>query len=287
MKPAHVTKPATNNLYRAATSSLRTLPDFLIIGTQKGGTTSLYLYLNEHPNIGGAVIKEVSFFDKNYSLGLSWYRAQFPMPLRQLYTRDIRKQNYTVGEASPGYLIYPHAPGRIAKILPCIKLIALLRNPVERAYSQYRHNVSRGFEQLSFADAIEAEEERTQAEKEKVLSNPQYNSTAFFRYSYLARGVYVDQLKHWLDFFPREQLLILKSEELNAEPTEIFKQTLAFLDVPVLIPASLQKEFKHYNTAENTSASKIDPAMRERLIAYFEPHNARLYEFLGRDFGWS
>ena len=287
MKPAHVAKPATNNLYRAATSSLRTLPDFLIIGAQKGGTTSLYLYLNEHPNIGGAVIKEVSFFDKNYQQGLSWYRAQFPMPLRQLYTRDIRKQNYTVGEASPGYLIYPHAPERIAKMLPRVKLIALLRNPVERAYSQYRHNVSRGFEQLSFADAIEAEEERTQAETEKVLSNPNYNSTAFFRYSYLARGVYVDQLKHWLNFFPREQLLILKSEELNAEPMEIFKQTLTFLNVPVLIPASLQKEFKHYNTAENTVASKIDPAMRERLVAYFAPHNTRLYEFLGRDFGWS
>ena len=199
MKPVNVAKPATKNLYRSATSSLRTLPDFLIIGAQKGGTTSLYLYLNEHPNIGGAVIKEVSFFDKNYHQGLAWYRAQFPTPLRKLYTRDVRKQNYIVGEASPGYLIYPHAPERIAKILPRVKLIALLRNPVERAYSQYRHNVERGYEQLSFADAIEAEEERTRAEKEKVLNDAQYNSTAFFRYSYLARGVYVDQLKHWLE----------------------------------------------------------------------------------------
>jgi hypothetical protein len=287
MKPANIARPATKNLYRTATSSLRTLPDFLIIGAQKGGTTSLYLYLNEHPNIGGAVIKEVSFFDKNYQLGLSWYRAQFPTPLRKLYTRDIRKQNYIVGEASPGYLIYPHAPERIAKTLPRVKLIALLRNPVERAYSQYRHNVSRGYEELSFADAIEAEEERTRAEKVKVLSNTNYNSTAFFRFSYLARGIYVDQLKHWLDFFPREQLLMLKSEDLNSEPTEIFKQTLAFLNVPVLIPDSLQKEFKHYNTSENAVASKIDPAMRERLVAYFAPHNARLYELVGRDFGWS
>jgi hypothetical protein len=287
MKPVNVAKPATNNLYRTATSSLRALPDFLIIGAQKGGTTSLYLYLNEHPNIGGAVIKEVSYFDKNYSLGLAWYRAQFPTPLRKLYTRDIRKQNYIVGEASPGYLVYPHSPARIAQILPRVKLIALLRNPVERAYSQYRHNVERGYEQLSFADAIEAEEERTQAEKEKVLSDEHYNSTAFFRYSYLARGVYVDQLKHWLDFFPREQLLLLKSEELNSEPTEIFKQTLAFLNVPVLIPGSLQKEFKHYNKSADKVASKIDPALRERLVAYFAPHNARLYEFVGRDFGWS
>ena len=287
MKSAHVARPTTTNLYRAATSSLRTLPDFLIIGAQKGGTTSLYLYLNEHPNIGGAVIKEVSFFDKNYALGLPWYRAQFPTPLRKLYTRDIRKQNYIVGEASPGYLVYPHAPERIASVLPRVKLIALLRNPVERAYSQYRHNVERGYESLSFTDAIDAEEERTQAEKEKVLSNPGYNSTAFFRYSYLARGVYVNQLKHWLDFFPQEQLLILKSEELNAEPQAIFQQTLAFLDVPVLIPDSLRKEFKHYNTSGDKVASKIEPTMRERLVAYFEPHNARLYELLGRDFGWS
>lgn len=287
MKSVHVAKHATKNLYRTATSPLRALPDFLIIGTQKGGTTSLYLYLNEHPNIGGAVIKEIHFFDKNYHLGLSWYRAQFPTPLRKLYTRDIRKQNYIIGEASPNYIIHPHTPERVAKILPHVKLIALLRNPVERAYSQYRHNVARGYEHLSFADAIEAEEERTRAEKEKVLSDEQYNSTVLSHYSYLARGVYVDQLKNWLNFFPEEQLLLLKSEELNSEPTEIFKQTLAFLNVPVLIPDSLQKEFKHYNTSENTVASKLDPVLRERLVAYFEPHNARLYELVGRDFGWS
>ncbi len=243
MKSVRDTKHATKNLYRTATSPLRALPDFLIIGTQKGGTTSLYLYLNEHPNIGGAVIKEIHFFDKNYHLGLSWYRAQFPTPLRKLYTRDIRKQNYIIGEASPNYIIHPHTPERIAKILPHVKLIALLRNPVERAYSQYRHNVARGYEQLSFADAIEAEEERTREEKEKVLSDEQYNSTVFSRYSYLARGIYVDQLKNWLNFFPEEQLLLLKSEELNSEPTEIFKQTLAFLNVRVLIPDILRKEF--------------------------------------------
>lgn len=287
MKPTNVVRSTTKNLYRTATSSLRALPDFLIVGAQKGGTTSLYLYLNEHPNIGGAVIKEINFFDKNYHRGLSWYRAQFPTPLRKLYIRDIRKQNYIIGEASPNYFIHPHTPGRIAKILPDVKLIALLRNPVERAYSQYRHNVARGYEQLSFADAIEAEEARTWAEKEKVLSDAHYNSTAFFRYSYLARGVYVDQLKHWLNFFPREHLLMLKSEELYEEPAAIFKQTLVFLDVPVLIPESLQKGFKRYNKSEDTMASEMDPAVRERLVAYFEPHNARLYEFVGRDFGWS
>lgn len=287
MKPVYTMKLTTKNLYRTATSSLRALPDFLIIGAQKGGTTSLYLYLNEHPNIGGAVIKEVNFFDKNYHLGLPWYRKQFPVPLQKLYTRNIRKQNYLIGEASPSYLQYPHTPGRIAQLLPDVKLIALLRNPVERAYSQYRHNVARDFEQLSFADAIDAEEERTRAEKEKVLGNKNYNNTAFYRYSYLARGVYVDQLKHWLDFFPREQLLLLKSEDLYAEPAATFQQTLAFLQVPVLIPASLQKEFKHYNKSEDTLSGKIDPAVRKRLVAYFEPHNARLYELMGRDFGWS
>jgi|SRR5579872_4411298 len=287
MKPVYIMKLTTKNLYRTATSSLRALPDFLIIGAQKGGTTSLYLYLNEHPNIGGAVIKEVNFFDKNYHLHLPWYRTQFPIPLRKMYTRNIRKQNYLIGEASPSYLLYPHTPGRVAELLPDVKLIALLRNPVERAYSQYRHNVARGFEQLSFADAIDAEEERTRTEKAKVLGNKQYNGIAFYRYSYLARGVYVDQLNHWLDFFPREQLLILKSEELYSEPGTIFKHTLAFLDVPVLIPESLQKEFKPYNKSEDTLSSKIDPATRERLVTYFEPHNARLYELVGRDFGWS
>lgn len=286
MKPVYIAKLTTKNVYRTATSALRALPDFLIIGAQKGGTTSLYLYLNEHPHIGGAVIKEVNFFDKNHHLGLSWYRTQFPIPWQKWYTRNVQKQNYVIGEASPSYLLSPHTPGRVAEVLPDVKLIVLLRNPVERAYSQYRHNVARGFEELAFAAAIDAEEVRTREEKEKVLRNKEYTSTAYYRYSYLERGIYVDQLKHWLDFFPREQLLILKSEDLYADPKTIFQQTLAFLDVPVLIPESLQKEFKAYNTSEGTLSSKIEPAIRERLVAFFEPHNARLYEFLGRDFGW-
>jgi hypothetical protein len=279
-------RPVARHLYRTATSPLRTLPDFLIIGVQKGGTTSLYRYLNEHPNIGGANIKEVDYFGKYYRRGLSWYRAQFPTLYRKRYTRDILKENYILGEASPNYFFQPHVPERVARVLPQAKLIVLLRNPVERAYSHYRHNATRGFEHASFAEAVASEEQRIQAEREKALRDEWYYSTTYMRQSYLAKGIYVDQLKHWLEFFPREQVLVLKSEDLYEEPERIYKQTLAFLAVPPLVPESLQKGFQQHNKSEDSLPGEIDPQLREQLLAYFEPYNARLYECVGRDFGW-
>ena len=277
--------PIIEKLYRATTNPIRLLPDFVIIGTQRGGTTSLYNYLAGHPCVGTASIKEVHFFDTpHYKQGLAWYRAHFPSSIQKYYLQQIQKQAFITGEASPYYLFHPFAARRMAKSLPLVKLIVMLRNPIDRAYSHFYHEVAGGHEKFSsFEEAIEREEERLGGELEKMLADEYYASYNYRHYSYLARGLYADQLQTWLGLFPKEQLLILKSEDFYADTSATFKQTLAFLDLANVDSRQHKEVFKKYNT---TKPPKMNPATRKRLIEYFEPHNARLYKLLGRDFEW-
>src|SRR5438874_9257675 len=188
--------PTIEKLYRGMTSSLRLLPDFLIIGTQRGGTTALYHYIKTHPCIEPATATEVHFFDKRFSKGLGWYRGHFPTRIEKYYAERLRGRALLTGEASSSYLFYPHAPKRVAKAIPHIKLIVLLRNPVDRAYSQYFHAVELGHEiHSTFEEAIEGEEERTSRERERILQDEHYYSSAYKHLSYLTRGIYVDQLR--------------------------------------------------------------------------------------------
>ncbi len=172
-----------------------------------------------------------------------------------------------------------------------MKLIVLLRNPIDRAYSHYWLRTTLGDETLSFEDAIHAEEERIAAERERVLADENHRDT-YRRFSYLSRGIYVDQLQHWMSYYPKEQFLILQSEDLYREPAGVTKQTLEFLGVPGQ-EIEMSKEYKQYRLARKTGykekkkAPKMDLQVRKYLHDYFKPHNARLYEFLGRDFGWN
>ncbi len=276
----HILKKA----FRATTNPIRLMPDFIIIGTMRGGTTSLYNYLTNHPNIGPAYTKEVHFFDVHFHKGLHWYRAQFPSSIQKYYTERVQKLEFITGEASPYYLFHPHAPRRIAKMLPQVKLVMLLRNPVNRAYSHYYHELADGYETLpTFEEAIDREEERIGKEAERLARDERYVSYNHRHFSYLARGIYVDQLKVWMDLFPREQILILKSEDFYADPTSRLKEVLDFIHVPTI---GLKEQKEDYEQLNTTKPPKMNPDTRKRLLAYFEPHNARLYEYLGVDFGW-
>lgn len=265
---------------RVLTSWARSLPDFIIIGTQKGGTTSLYNYLIRHPSVAPAFNKEVHFFDLNFQKGIAWYRAHFPSLLYRSYANRRLGQDLITGESSPYYIFHPLAPERISKAIPHVRLIALLRNPVDRAYSHYQKAVRNGLEPLSFEDAIECEEERLRSETRRILTEESYYSFNHHRYSYLSRGIYVDQLEVWGRFFPDEQTLILKSEDFFADPRSVWERVLEFLDLPHWEPKAHQK----HNFA---SYGKMDAVTRDRMIEYFEPHNQRLYEYLGVDYGWN
>jgi hypothetical protein len=255
--------------YGLATSGLRPLPDFLILGAQKAGTTALYAYLRWHPQITGPSFKEVSFFDRHYVRGERWYRAHLPI-----------RRSGLVGEASPSYLFHPLAPERVAGMLPRARLIALLRNPIDRAFSHYQHEVALGREQLSFEDALAHEDERMEGELERMVRDPAYFSHAWWNYTYAARGRYAEQLERWLAAFPRGQLLVLFTEELATDTPGTYRRVLDFLDVEPLglddYPRIFEREY-----------GRMDPAARARLEDEFAEPNRRLAELLERELPWS
>jgi len=254
------------------------LPDFLILGAEKAGTTFLYWTLCQHPYVEPATKKELHFFDtrKWFKKDVGWYRSQFPAPA----WRDGQK--VITGEASPYYLPHPLSPRRASDILPNVKLIALLRNPVDRAYSAYSHKVSTGQESLSFEEALAEEENRTAGELQKMLSDESYYSRSFRLYAYRSRGIYVDQLQRWHKYFAPNQLLVLKSEDLFADPIGTVEIVHEFLDLPKYDMSSTSLTEKRNRRTFQPMAT----ATRQRLEQFFEPHNQRLYEYLGVDFNW-
>jgi Sulfotransferase domain len=271
---------------RAATQRARLLPSFLIVGAQRAGTTSLFDYLSRHPDVVGpgpaddsvAWLKELRFFSERFWRGIGWYRSFFPTVARRRLAR-VRGGDLVAGEATPYYLFHPAVPERVAATIPEVRLIALLRDPVERAYSHYRLMCRQGHETLSFGDALEAEGERLAGTEERLLSDPRFRSRHHRWHSYVARGLYADQLERWLAYFPREQLLVLRTEDFLARPAEIYADVLQFLG---LRERPLGK-VRYRNRADPAS---IDPALRARLERRFAEPNARLARLLGRDLGW-
>jgi Sulfotransferase domain len=264
------------HLWRRATAPVRTLPDFLIIGAQKCGTTFLYQLLVQHPHVKRAFAKEVHYFDLNFRKGDNWYRSHFPLHI-------LHSQRYITGEASPYYLFHPHAPRRASAVVPDAKLIVLLRNPVDRAYSHYQHQLKRvtgeARETLVFEEAIEAEERILPAEVSKMLQDESYSSSSHRTRSYLSRGIYVDQLLIWSSFFPRRRMLILKSEDLFDDTTNALERVLDFLEIPHWAPET-------YSIPNKREYTGVNPFVRQRLDEYYEPYNQRLYDYLGVDLGW-
>ena len=170
-------------------------------------------------------------------------------------------------------------PGRVAAALPECRLIAVLRNPIDRSYSQHNHERALGFEELPFERAIACEAQRLAGEEERLLAEPDYRSYSHQHHSYLARGRYAEQLERWLAHFDREQLLVLSAEDLFADPEPVIHAAQRFLGLAEETPRDL--------SARNArSYAPIDERTRARLREELEPHNRRLYELLGRDFGW-
>ena len=265
--------------FRRLLAPYRMMPDFIVIGAMRCGTTSLYRYITDHPRIAPAFKKEVHFYDLHYADGLDWYRTHFPLKVSQRLSARGYDPGFITGEASPYYLFHPGVPARVKQHSPDAKLLVILRNPVDRAFSHYQQQVRSGTEKLSFEEALEREEERLHGEVEKMLADERYNSYNHRHYSYVSRGVYADQLERWFQLFPREQFLIFNSEQLYREPAATMERVFRFLGV---LPSS-DGDYKQYNA---TGKSRMSPETRRRLVEYFAPHNERLFQLLGEDFGW-
>jgi Sulfotransferase domain len=256
------------------TSPLRPLPGFLIIGGQRCGTTSLYYYLRGHPDVMPALGKEIQFFSTHWSRGEGWYRAHFPL---QIPVVGRHRPAPTTFEATPYYLFHPLAAARAAEVVGGAKLLVLLRDPVERAWSHYRHMVRLGLEPLSFQEAIEREPERLSGEVERIRADPRYDAVNHRRYSYLARGRYAEQLEGWLRHFAPDRLLILRSEALFHDTARCYRDVLSFLGLRQWTPPSFP-----IHTRQSPLPRGMPAEMRRRLDEHFAPANQRLEGLLRR-----
>lgn len=258
----------------------RLLPDFVIIGAAKAGTTSLYGWLSEHPYVAPATQKEVHYFDYNHYRGENWYRAHFPLECERAAFAAEHGRPFLTGEASPPYIAHEWAPQRLARLLPAAKLLVTLRNPVDRAYSQFQMSRREDEEPLgSFADAVDAEAQRLAPELARTRADRRYNSWPIGCWSYLMRSRYAEQLERWFGLFAREQCHIMTLEELASEPHGTLDAVHEFL----ALPAHRYSDLQPLHTA---TYDAIPREIRSRLTDYFRPHNERLYQLLGRDLGW-
>lgn len=196
------------------------LPDALIVGAAKSGTSSLYAWLAQHPSVCVPKTKELRFFDNQWDKGGRWYAACF----------EPRGGQSVVLEATPNYLPHPLAAERVRSTLPNAKLIFLLREPVSRAYSHHQYRVAQGLEPLSFADALDSEDARLEGAEE--VQRQGGVAKAFNLYTYRHTSTYAPLLERWLAHFSCEQFLFLKAEELFTRPGEMTGRVLDFLGLP-------------------------------------------------------
>ena len=263
--------------YRQLIWSQRVLPDFIIVGAQKAGTTSLYAYLSQHPQLVPSSKKEPHFFSggldpevDKYKNGLAWYRSHFP-------PKGALSAGQKTFEASPLYLFNPLAPGRIGEHIPHVKLIAVLRNPTERAISHYFHEKRKGREPLPIGKALRAEEGRL----EPILQREDYKNDVFIHHSYKSRGLYREQLERYLEHFRWEQLLVINSDELFTRPSCVLKRVFDFLEVDASFRVA-DLSPSNVGTNKNSVGSEVYRYLND----FFRPHNQALYDLLGTSYTW-
>ncbi len=251
-------------------------PAFLIVGGKRCGSTSLYEYVVRHPSVLPCGVKKgTHYFDVNFTRGRGWYLSKFPTQPRRTSERSPR---LITGEASPYYMFHPLAPARIAAALPDVRLIAVLRDPVERAWSHYRYSVQRGFETLPIEEALDRESERLAGEVERML-DPAYQSYAHRHHTYLSRGHYAEQLEALYTLFEPERVLVLQSEALFAAPDAALQGVFRFLDLDgaTLGPLPVYKAGRD---------REMPASVRTRLEAYYAEPTERLYSLPGISFRW-
>jgi len=246
-----------------------TAPNFIIVGAQKSGTTSLWNYLVAHPNVKKALVKEVHFFEDNYDRGRNFYLGFFPSKCGE---------NQITGEASPYYLFHPAVPQRMANMLPDAKIVVVLRNPIERAYSHYNHSRRLSREPSSFEDVVGREVDLINAGQSPVFDT-QISDPVSHRRSYVSRGIYAPQLLRWTEFYSSERTLVIKSEDLFADPDTYAGRVVEFLglssaDHPL-------RTFPHVN--RGTPGNHLAPDMRRLLRDFYRPYNQELAKLVDFD----
>lgn len=267
---------------RQGSAGSRLLPSFIIIGAQKSGTTSLFKYLRKHPDIQEPSRKELFFFDGGkiagrdifHEQGLDWYRLHFPRAI-------AGRPSALTYEATTSYLFSPIAAERIQQTLPSVRLIAVLRDPVDRTISHYQHNLRKGREFRSLMEVICADE--TQLDTPSPTQPASTEAKTSLYYSYKSRGLYYEQLLRYKYFLDRGQILILCSKELASQPAATLQKIYKFLSLSDRNVIISSNPYFHNVSRQKT---QIDPVHHEILQQYFESPNRQLFELLDREFAW-
>ena len=265
--------------YGRLTAPGRMTPSFLICGGQRCGTTSMYRALAAHPVVLKAVLhKGVHYFDTSYDRGLGWYRAHFPLNRSGERIGDRYGVPAQTFESSPYYMYHPQAAARIARDLPEARLVVLVRDPVERAYSQHHHEVARGFEpERDFGGALALEPARLHRQEERLAEDPAYYSFAHQHHAYRARGEYARYLNVLAQYVGRDRIHVVESERFFTEPEDVYDEVCDFLALPTYLE---RPPFERHNARPRQA--DMDPALRRELTNHYLPHDEALARWLGR-----
>lgn len=264
------------------TARWRPAPDFLVIGTKRGGTTTLWEALSSHPQVQPMVpvakhLKSPHYFYRHYDRGPEWYRGHFPTTFSRARHRRIHGKS-VVGEASPMYLFDPRVPARVAELTPEVKIVVTLRDPVQRAVSHWAERIKEGHETLSFEDALAAEPERLAGEWNRVLAEPNYYSRALDWYSYRTRGEYASQLERWFEFIDPARIHVLRAEDLYSDQKVTLQRVFDFLDIDAHdLPSRWRNRTQH---------DAVPISVKRELAEHFAPHNHKLAQLLGTADWW-
>mgnify|MGYP001296857468 CR=1 FL=1 len=257
-------------------SPFRVLPECFVIGVVRSGTTSLYHYLGQHPCIGSSAYDEIGYFDDNYHLGVNWYKSLFPTKFTK--NKIIKKHgSFLTYDVTPFYIYNPLVARRISASFPRAKIISNLRNPIDRAYSNYILMYQDGDTTKTFEEMIQMAMDEIEKNKSK-LNDEAYIADTFYQ-NILARGFYADQLEIWFEKFQKKQLLIIPSEDLAQNPDQVLTKVFEFLDLPYF-------KIKDFTRQNKREYHPMKDETRKLLVEFYKPYNKKLFDMLGSKFDW-
>jgi len=262
--------------YYYLSSPFRVLPECFVIGVVRSGTTSLYHYLGQHPCISSSAYDEIGYFDNNYHLGVNWYKSLFPTKFTK--NKIIKKHGkFLTYDVTPFYIYNSLVARRILASFPRAKIISNLRNPIDRAYSNYILMYQDGDTTKTFEEMIQIAMD--EIEKNKAKLNDEVYIADIFYQNILARGFYADQLKIWFEKFQKKQILIIPSEDLALKPDQVLTKVFEFLDLPNF-------KIKDFTRQNKREYHPMKDETRKLLVEFYKPHNKKLFDMLGNKFDW-
>ena len=251
------------------TSSIRVLPDFLVIGAKRCGTTSLYEYLGEHPCIKKSSHDHIGFFDDNFDLGIGFYKSFFPTIFEKKFL-EFKNRKLLTNDVTSSYIQNSQTATKIFQTLPDKKIIAILRNPIDRAYSEYNVDLRVNPNIQSFETIIQNEIDNMENKDDgEVIKNKHY----------LKNGIYFDQLKPWFELFPKKNILILSTEKFGEDANNIFNIIFKFLNLE-------NYNIENSKRMQKGTYAKLNPKTRERLLKFYKLKNNKLYDLINEKFDW-